>query len=181
MVTVTIDHQTIAVKDGSTIMEAAKQAHIEIPHLCYLKGINDIGACRVCVVELEGKDSWSPPATRSLPKAWSSTPTPPKVRWTRKCNVQLLLSQHDCECAYCSRSGNCELQKISNDLGITSLPYEKKVTYIPWNKDFPLIRESNKCIKCMRCIQICDKVQDLQVVGCAEDRIPYDGQCLPEP
>ena len=163
MVTVTIDHQTIAVKDGSTIMEAAKQAHIEIPHLCYLKGINDIGACRVCVVELEGKDKLVTACNTVVAEGMVVYTNSPKVRWTRKCNVQLLLSQHDCECAYCSRSGNCELQKISNDLGITSLPYEKKVTYIPWNKDFPLIRESNKCIKCMRCIQICDKVQDLQV------------------
>ena len=128
MVTVTIDHQTIAVKDGSTIMEAAKQAHIEIPHLCYLKGINDIGACRVCVVELEGKDKLVTACNTVVAEGMVVYTNSPKVRWTRKCNVQLLLSQHDCECAYCSRSGNCELQKISNDLGITSLPYEKKVT-----------------------------------------------------
>ena len=163
MVTVTIDHQTIAVKDGSTIMEAAKQAHIEIPHLCYLKGINDIGACRVCVVELEGKDKLVTACNTVVAEGMVVYTNSPKVRWTRKCNVQLLLSQHDCECAYCSRSGNCELQKVSNELGITALPYEKKVTYIPWNQQFPLIRESNKCIKCMRCIQICDKVQDLRV------------------
>ena len=95
---------------------------------------------------------------------WSSKPLHSSVCLLyTSCNVELLLSQHDCECAYCSRSGNCSLQKISNDLGITSLPYEKKVMYTPWNQSFPLIRESNKCIKCMRCIQICDKVQNLQV------------------
>ncbi len=163
MVTITIDHQTITLDEKQTILEAAKQAHIDIPHLCYLKGINEIGACRICVVELEGKEQLITACNTQVQDGMVIYTNSPKVRWTRKCNVQLLLSQHDCECAYCSRSGNCELQKISNDLGITSLPYEKKVTYTPWNKEFPLIRESNKCIKCMRCIQICDKIQDLQI------------------
>lgn len=163
MVTITIDQQKITAKESVTILEAAQKAHIQIPHLCYLKDINEIGACRICVVELEGKDKLVTACNTIVQDGMVIYTNSPKVRATRKCNVQLLLSQHDCECAYCSRSGNCELQKISNDLGITSLPFEKKVTYIPWNKNFPLIRESNKCIKCMRCIQICDKVQDLQV------------------
>ena len=163
MVTITIDQQKITAEESVTILEAAQKAHIQIPHLCYLKDINEIGACRICVVELEGKDKLVTACNTIVQDGMVIYTNSPKVRATRKCNVQLLLSQHDCECAYCSRSGNCELQKISNDLGITSLPFEKKVTYIPWNKNFPLIRESNKCIKCMRCIQICDKVQDLQV------------------
>lgn len=163
MVTITIDQQKIIAEESVTILEAAQKAHIQIPHLCYLKDINEIGACRICVVELEGKDKLVTACNTIVQDGMVIYTNSPKVRATRKCNVQLLLSQHDCECAYCSRSGNCELQKISNDLGITSLPFEKKVTYIPWNKNFPLIRESNKCIKCMRCIQICDKVQDLHV------------------
>lgn len=163
MVTITIDRQQIAVDDKMTILEAAKQAHIEIPHLCYLKGINDIGACRVCVVELEGKDKLVTACNTVVQEGMVIDTNSPKVRDTRRTNVQLILSQHDCECAYCSRSGNCSLQKVSNDLGITKLPFKKQVSYIPWNQKFPLIRESNKCIKCMRCIQICDKVQNLQV------------------
>lgn len=163
MVTITIDKKQIAVEDHLTILEAAKQIHIDIPHLCYLKGINEIGACRVCVVELEGKDKLVTACNTVVQEGMVIYTNSPKVRDTRRTNVELILSQHDCECAYCSRSGNCSLQKISNDLGITRLPYEKKVTYTPWNQDFPLIRESNKCIKCMRCIQICDKVQNLQV------------------
>ena len=163
MVTITIDNQRIAVDGRLTIREAAKTAHIEIPTLCYLKGINDIGACRICAVELEGKDRLVTACNTLVQEGMVIYTNSPKVRHARRCNVQLLLSQHDCECAYCSRSGNCELQKVSNELGITALPYEKKVTYIPWNQQFPLIRESNKCIKCMRCIQICDKVQDLRV------------------
>lgn len=163
MVTITIDHQVLRCEEQLTIMEAAKLAHIEILHLCYLKGINDIGACRVCVVEVEGKDKLITACNNLVQEGMVIYTNSPKVRDTRRVNIQLLLSQHDCECAYCSRSGNCSLQRISNDLGITKLPYEKNVTYVPWNQNFPLIRESNKCIKCMRCIQICDKIQNLQV------------------
>lgn len=163
MVTITIDKHEICANEHLTILEAARLAHIEIPHLCYLKDINEIGACRVCVVELEGKDKLVTACNTAIQEGMVIYTNSPKVRDTRRTNVQLILSQHDCECAYCSRSGNCSLQKISNDLGITKLPYEKHVTYTPWNQDFPLIREANKCIKCMRCIQICDKVQDLQV------------------
>lgn len=163
MVNITIDKQLIECDDTLTIMEAAKLAHIEIPHLCYLKDINEIGACRVCVVELQGKDKLITACNTVVQDGMVVETNSPKVRDTRRTNIQLLLSQHDCECAYCSRSGNCSLQTISNDLGITKLPYEKHVSYMPWNQNFPLIRESNKCIKCMRCIQICDKVQNLQV------------------
>ena len=163
MVTLTIDKQCMECEDSLTIMEAAKLAHIDIPHLCYLKDINEIGACRICVVELQGKDKLVTACNTVVQDGMVVYTNSAKVRDARRVNIQLLLSQHDCECAYCSRSGNCSLQKISNDLGITSLPYDKHVTFMPWNQNFPLIRESNKCIKCMRCIQICDKVQNLQV------------------
>lgn len=163
MVTITIDKQKIVCDEHLTIMEAAKLAHIEIPHLCYLKDINDIGACRICIVELQGKEKLITACNNVVQEGMVIYTNSPKVRDTRRVNIQLLLSQHDCECAYCSRSGNCSLQKISNDLGITKLPYQKNVPYLPWNQDFPLIRESNKCIKCMRCIQICDKVQNLKI------------------
>lgn len=163
MVNLIIDKQPITCGEHQTIMEAARLAHIEIPHLCYLKDINEIGACRVCVVEVEGKHKLITACNTVVQEGMVISTNSPKVRDARRTNIQLILSQHDCECAYCSRSGNCSLQKISNDLGITKLPYKKHVSYTPWNQDFPLIRESNKCIKCMRCIQICDKVQNLQI------------------
>ena len=107
MVTITIDNQRIAVDGRLTILEAAKTAHIEIPHLCYLKGINDIGACRICAVELEGKDRLVTACNTLVQEGMVIYTNSPTVRHARRCNVQLLLSQHDCECAYCSRSGNC--------------------------------------------------------------------------
>ena len=163
MVKFIIDGIQLEAKEGTTILEAASLHHINIPHLCYLKDINDIGACRICVVEVEGKEKLITSCNTIVQEGMILYTNSPKVRETRRMNVQLLLSQHDCECAYCSRSGNCSLQTISNDLGITHLPFEKQVTYSAWNKNFPMIRESNKCIKCMRCIQICDKVQNLNV------------------
>jgi len=87
----------------------------------------------------------------------------PKVRQARKTNIELILSQHDFSCAICVRSGNCSLQKIANDLGITEIPYKKVIPHSNWNKNFPLIKDYEKCIKCMRCIQICDKVQRLNI------------------
>jgi len=163
MVTLTIDRRQITVPEGTTILDAAKGAGIPIPSLCYLKGINEIGACRVCVVELEGKDKLITSCNNVVEEGMVIYTNSPKVREVRRTNVEFILSQHDSHCASCVRSGNCSLQTVSNDLGITSEPYEKVLTHIPWKKDFPMIRDYAKCIKCMRCVQICDKLQSLNV------------------
>ena len=144
-------------------MEAAGQNGIPIPRLCYLKDLNVIGACRVCVVELEGKDRLIPSCNNVVEEGMVIHTNSPKVRMNRKKTVEFLLSQHDCQCATCARSGNCSLQKIANDLNIIDVPFKKRLERQPWNKEFPLIRDSAKCIKCMRCVQVCDKVQSLHV------------------
>lgn len=87
----------------------------------------------------------------------------PKAREARRTNVQLLLSQHDSQCTSCVRSGNCNLQTIANDLGIFYLPYQRHLTGEGWDFDFPIIRENDKCIKCMRCIKVCESVQGLGI------------------
>lgn len=163
MVNLTIDNRQISVPEGTTIMEAAEQNGIPIPRLCYLKGLNDIGACRVCVVELEGKERLIPSCNNVVEDGMVIHTNSPKVRMNRKKTVEFLLSQHDCQCATCPRSGNCSLQKIANDLNIIDVPFKKRLEHQPWNKNFPLIRDSAKCIKCMRCVQVCDKVQSLHV------------------
>lgn len=163
MVNVTIDNRNISVPEGTTIMEAAGQNGIPIPRLCYLKDLNVIGACRVCVVELEGKDRLIPSCNNVVEEGMVIHTNSPKVRMNRKKTVEFLLSQHDCQCATCARSGNCSLQKIANDLNIIDVPFKKRLERQPWNKEFPLIRDSAKCIKCMRCVQVCDKVQSLHV------------------
>lgn len=163
MVNITINNRKVSVPDGSTIMEAAKLSHISIPHLCYLKDINEIGACRVCVVEVEGIEKLITSCNNVVQEGMVIRTNSPKVRATRRINVQLLLSQHNARCAECTRSGNCSLQSISNDLGILDVPYHENLPAFRWNTEFPLIRDAQKCIKCMRCVQICDKVQSMRV------------------
>ena len=163
MVNLTIDGQKVSVPQGTTIMQAAATVGIEIPRLCYLKDINEISACKVCVVEIQGQNRVVTACTTPVQEDLVVYTNSPKARSVRRTNVELILSQHDCLCATCVRSGNCSLQKLANDLGIYDIPYERDVVDMPWNQDFPLIRDSKKCIKCMRCVQICDKVQKLHI------------------
>ena len=163
MVNLTIDNKKISVPEGTTILEAAERNGIPIPRLCYLKDLNEIGACRVCVVELEGKDQLIPSCNNVVKEGMVIFTNSPKVRMNRKKTVEFILSHHDCQCATCAKSGNCTLQKIANDLNIIDIPFQPRIEKLPWNKNFPLIRDSGKCIKCMRCIQVCDKVQNLKV------------------
>ena len=158
-----IDGKQISVKENTTIMEAAALNGIPIPKLCYLKGINEIAACRVCVVELEGKEKLITSCNNVAEEGMVIYTNSPKVRRHRRTNVELILSQHDCQCVSCARSGNCSLQSVANDLNILDIPYKKVLEKQPWDLSFPLIRDSSKCIKCMRCVQVCEKIQGLGV------------------
>ena len=163
MVNATINGKAIQVPENTTILEAAKLNHITIPHLCYLKKVNEIGACRVCVVEIEGQDRLVSSCNTIVQEGMKILTNSPKARQARRINVELILSQHNARCAECVRSGNCELQTTANDLGINTFPYHEDIAAFEWNTDFPLIRNASKCIKCMRCVQICDKVQAMHV------------------
>ncbi len=166
MVTLTIDGRAVQAPEGTTILEAARLAGIQIPHLCYLKEINEIAACRVCCVEVEGEARMVTACNNPVQEGMVVHTNSPKVRTTRRTNVELILSQHDCKCATCVRSGNCRLQELANDLGILGVPYQAQLPQglrRAWTTTFPLFHDYNKCIKCMRCIQICDKVQTLNI------------------
>ena len=163
MVEFTLDGKVLSVPEGTTIMEAARMNQVSIPKLCYLKDINEIAACRVCVVELEGMEKLITSCNNVVKPGMVIYTNSPKVRAHRRQTVQLILSQHDCKCATCVRSGNCTLQSLANDLNIIDLPFRERFEEMVWNKSFPLIRDSRKCVKCMRCIQICDKVQGLHI------------------
>jgi len=163
MVNFVLDGKKVTATEGSTIMEACAQNNVFLPKLCYLKDINEIAACRVCVVEVEGLERLITSCNNAVQEGMVIYTNSPKVRRDRKRNVQLILSQHDCRCAVCVRSGNCALQALANDLNIIDIPYKTRFEDNTWNKSFPLIRDASKCIKCMRCIQICDKVQGLGV------------------
>lgn len=163
MVNITIDNHTIAVPSGTTIMEAAASIHIPIPKLCYLKDINEIGACRVCVVEIEGQDHLVTSCNNVVEEGMTIYTNSPKVRRNRKHTVEMILSQHDAQCATCVRSGNCTLQTVANDLNIVDSPYKKEICIEEWDTRYPLVRDASKCVKCMRCIQVCDKIQGMHI------------------
>jgi NADH-quinone oxidoreductase subunit G len=158
-VNLTIDGQAVNAPETMTILAAAKLVGITIPSLCFYWGLNDVGSCRVCVVELEGSEQLVAACNNHVAEGMVIHTNSPKVRRTRKLNVELLLSQHDVQCTSCVRSGTCQLQTLANDLNIIDVRFEKQVEKNVWNKEFPLIRDAGKCIKCLRCIQVCSNVQ----------------------
>lgn len=164
MVTLTINGQRISVPEKTSIMEAAAKVGINIPHLCFLKGINEIGACRVCLVEVAGMNKLVPACDTECREGMEVITNSPRLRKIRRINVELILSDHKSECTSCIKSGNCLLQSLANDLGIIRSPFKTNTAdKSRWDNRLPLIRDAAKCIKCMRCIQICEKVQSLGV------------------
>ncbi len=163
MVNLTIDNRSVSVPEGTTILDAAKELGIRIPTLCYLKEINEIGACRICCVEIEGKERLVASCNTKVEEGMVIHTNSAKANYARRMNLQFILSDHDFHCAACQRNGTCELQRICEEMNINAMPFHAGYEEKDWDKDFPLIRNAGKCIKCMRCIQICDKVQNVHV------------------
>ena len=163
MVNVVIDGKHIQVPERTTILDAAKSAGIRIPTLCFLAGVNEIGACRVCVVEVEGYERLFTACNNPVEEGMVIHTNSKKAREARRANVRMILSEHDDHCPTCVRSGNCELQRIANELNIHDTPFEKHYVDRRTSPDFPLIRDFSLCIKCMRCVQVCDKIQHANV------------------
>ncbi len=163
MVKLTIDGREASVREGSTILEAAASAGIEIPTLCYLKELNEISACRICMAEVQGYERLVPACSEKVTEGMVVYTNSKRVRTARETNLKLILSQHDGDCTTCVRSQNCRLQDLAKEFNILDNPYEKAVKKNEWPENSYLIRKESKCIKCMRCIEVCDKVQSLRV------------------
>ena len=163
MVTLTINGKTVCVPEGTSILDAARAANIDIPTLCYLKDLNEIGACRICMVEVEGQETLVAACDNEVHAGMVIHTNSQKVRMTRRVNLQLLLSQHEVNCVKCTRSGNCKLQKLANDYNLLGAPYQKKLRPAPVDYSAPILRFENRCVKCMRCVQVCDKVQGVHI------------------
>ena len=160
------------VPKGSTVLEAARAAKIEIPTLCYLKDINEIGACRLCLVEVsEGGRPFRMVTACVYPVAegMEVLTNTPKINKSRKTNLELLLSNHDRKCLSCVRSTTCELQKLCNEYGVDELRYQGAKNHYKIDDATPIIRDNNKCILCRRCVATCKNVQAIGVIG-ANDR-----------
>lgn len=155
---------------GSTILEAARLVNIDIPTLCYLKEINEIGACRVCVVEVKGARSLVASCVYPVNEGMEVFTNTPKVLESRKKTLQLLLSIHDRRCLSCVRSGNCEFQKLCKDLNVTdeALYDGKKPAYEIDDSAAHMYRDNSKCILCRRCSAVCEKTQGIGVIGANE-------------
>ncbi len=170
MVNVKINGREYSVPANSTVLEAAKYAGIEIPTLCYLKDINEIGACRVCLVEVTGARGLVAACVYPVADGMEITTNSPKVLKARKTNLELVLSNHEKKCLSCVRSTNCELQKLAQEYDCDSTYFRGESVHYPLDTSSPaIVRDNNKCILCRRCVAACKNMQGIGVIG-ANDR-----------
>ena len=169
MVNITIDSRKIQVPKNYTVLEAAKHANIAIPTLCFLKDINEIGACRMCVVEIKGARSLQAACVYPVSEGLEIYTQTPAVREARKVTLELILSNHDKKCLTCVRSRNCELQKLAEELNIKDLQFEGEAVKLPLDNLSPsIVRDPNKCVLCRRCVSMCKNIQTVSVIDTNE-------------
>lgn len=167
MVNLKIDNIPVSVPAGTTVLEAARNAGIKIPSLCFLKDINEIGACRICVVEVKGAKSLVASCVYPVSEGMEVFTNTEKVRHSRQLTLELILSNHRMDCLTCSRSGRCELQDLARDLGIDAVRYAADNLPPQIEDSAPhLIRDNSKCVLCRRCTAVCRKTQEVGVIGC---------------
>ena len=190
MVNITINHVKLQVPKTFTVLEAAKQININIPTLCFLKGINEIGACRMCVVEVKGAKTLQTACNYKVYEGMEVLTNSAVVREARKVTLELILSNHDRNCLSCVRNRNCELQKLSMELGVTEIRFEGENNRYAVDELSPaIVRDQNKCIQCRRCTNFCPNIAvngrgfDTMVgpafhKSIAETTCPSCGQCI---
>lgn len=164
-VNIIIDGKKLSVPENYTVIKAASDAGIKIPTLCYLKDVNEIGSCRMCLVEVKGNRILQASCVFPVEEGLEIMTNTPKVRRARKVNLGLILSNHDRKCLTCSRNTNCELQEVSNNLNMTDIPFEgvNPVHEID-DKSHSIVRDNNKCIVCRRCVAVCKQKQATSVI-----------------
>ncbi len=156
----------VTVPAGSTILEAARVANVDIPTLCYLKEINCIGACRICVVEATGARGLVAACVYPVSEGMEVQTNTPKVRESRKTTIELLLSNHNKKCLSCVRSTNCELQQLARDYGADEDRFQAEEMDKPIDTSSAyIVRDNNKCVNCMRCVAACKAMQSVSVIG----------------
>lgn len=165
-VSLTIDGIEVQAVPGTSVLEAAKKAGIKIPTLCYLEEINEIGACRICLVEVQGARTLQASCVTPVAPGMVVRTNTPAVRQARKLNLELIMSNHPQECLTCPRSTNCELQQLASELGITEIRFSgANPSYEPDFSSAALVRDPRKCILCRRCVSVCEKVQQVCAIA----------------
>ncbi len=190
MVNIKINGKDYSVAEGTTVLEAARSVGIDIPTLCYLKGVNEIGACRMCLVEVKGARALQAACVYPVSEGMEVMTNTPAVRNARKLNLELILSTHDRKCLTCVRNRNCELQALADNLGVTDIAYEGIRNEYDIDEISPsIVRDNNKCILCKRCVSTCKNVQTVAVIdaknrgfnteiGCAFDMPLAETPCV---
>ena len=169
MINLTIDGRNIEVREGTTILQAAAKLNIDIPTLCYLKEINEIGDCRMCLVEVEGKRGFATSCIQKVEEGMVVHTKTPEVLEARKTMLDLILSNHHQDCDNCVRKENCELQDLIKQFDKEKTVYEgTKNIYEIDDKSPSIVRDPNKCILCRRCVSMCNKVQKIGAIGVTE-------------
>ncbi len=166
MFTLTINGEKVTVPEGTSIMNAAKQLRIDIPHLCYLEGLEPEYHCRICGVEIEGEPRLAPSCVRAVSEGMKVHTNTARVRRARKMIVELLLVNHSADCPTCERNQTCELLKLAFELGVKKVRFEGEKPSYELDETSPaIIRDPNKCILCGRCVRVCHDVQTVSVIG----------------
>jgi NADH-quinone oxidoreductase subunit G len=166
MITLTIDNETVTVPDNTTILQAAKQVHVNIPTLCHLEGLESYGGCRLCVVEVAGEPRLTPSCVRKALDGMTVFTNSKRALKARQGIIELLLASHVEQCPVCERSESCELLQLAHKLGVRENHFSPTRVRVPLDKSSPaVIRDPNKCIFCGRCVRICNQVQSVGAVS----------------
>lgn len=163
MVNIQINGISLSVEENKSILQAARENGFLIPTLCYLKEINEVAACRICVVEVKGCERLVAACNTVVADGMEIITNSKRVLDARKTNLQLILSEHDCHCPTCARNGNCTLQNLAYEMNILEQPYAEKMPKNNWDETLPFIRTDSKCVSCLRCVNVCDKLQGMKV------------------
>ena len=167
LITLNIDGTEVKVKEGATILDAARQANIDIPTLCFLKEINEMGDCRMCIVEVEGRKGFATSCIQKAEEGMVVHTHTPAVLEARRMVLDLIISNHAKDCLTCTRSGNCELQNLAIKFNVLNIEYEGERTKHKVDDKSPsIVRDFNKCILCRRCVGACKNVQGIGAIDC---------------
>lgn len=168
-VTLTIDDIEVKAKKGTTILQAAKQVGIDIPTLCFLKDINEVGDCRMCIVEVEGRRGFSTSCIQKVEEGMVVHTNTPEILEARHVILDLIISNHSKDCLTCTRLGNCELQALAKKFNITNVEFPGEMQNHEIDDKSPsIVRDFNKCILCRRCVATCKNVQEIGAIDCVE-------------
>ena len=168
LIKLTIDGKEVEVERGTTVLQAARKANIDIPTLCFLKEINQAGDCRMCIVEIEGRRGFAPSCITLAEDGMKVKTDTPELNESRRVMLDLILSTHNRDCLTCVRNGNCELQTLAEKFGITNIEYEGQKVEPTIDEISPsIVRDNSKCIMCKRCVAACKNIQKVAAIDVA--------------